>query len=137
MSWIEALTLPLKLPERLIVIAWIGVPLSLTRKEESAKSRTLVVLNCFVPVMAGASPSLTLVAIEKEPPKPAAGWNETPAKRAFTAAMAPLALHTPSLKLELTPLTVAVDKLPAARLERVRVALTVGLSTSLTTMSIR
>ena len=96
-----------------------------------------MLLNCFVPVIAGASPSLTLVAIVKESLKPAAGRNDTPASSAFTEAMAPLALQTPPLKLELTPLTVAVDKLPAAGFERVRVALIVGLSTSLTTMSIK
>ena len=96
-----------------------------------------MLLNCFVPVIAGASPSLTLVAIEKESVNPAAGTKDTPASSAFTEAMAPLALQTPPLKLELTPLTFAVDKLPAAGLERVRVALIFGLSTSLTTMSIR
>lgn len=94
-------------------------------------------LTDFVPVIGAATPSLMLVAMVKEALKLAAGRNDTEAKRAFTVAGVPLAVQTPSRKVELTPSIVAVDKAPAARLERERVAVTMVLSISLTTMSTR
>ena len=48
-----------------------------------------------MPVMAGATPSLTLVAIVKLPLKFAAGVNVTPASSALTSASAPEAVQTP------------------------------------------
>ena len=48
-----------------------------------------------MPVMAGAAPSLTLVAIVKLPLKFEAGENVTPASSALTSAIAPEAVHTP------------------------------------------
>ena len=56
---------------------------------------TAVPVNALVPVMAGATPSLTLVAIEKLPLKFAAGVNVTPASSALTSAIAPEAVQTP------------------------------------------
>ena len=52
-------------------------------------------VNALVPVMAGATPSLTLVAIEKLPLKFAVGVNVTPASSALTSAIAPEAVQTP------------------------------------------
>ena len=61
----------------------------------------------------------------------------SPASSVFTSAIAPLAVHTPAAKVEVTSPEVAVFKLPAARSESVRVTVTLALSTSLTTMSVR
>ena len=58
-------------------------------------SLTAVPVKFLVPVRAGATPSLTLVAMLKLPLKLAVGVKVTPASRALTSAMAPEALHTP------------------------------------------
>ena len=75
----------------------------------------------------------------KLPLKFSAGVKVSPASRTFTSAIAPLALHTPvaALYVEVTAPEVAVLKLPAAALDNVKLAVTAGLSTSLTTMSVR
>ena len=52
-------------------------------------------VNALLPVMAGATPSLTLVAIVKLPLKFAAGVNVSPASSALTSAIAPAAVQTP------------------------------------------
>ena len=49
----------------------------------------------LAPVMAAATPSLTLVAIVKLPLKLAAGVKVRPANKALTLATAPVAVHTP------------------------------------------
>src|SRR5438128_2696094 len=54
------------------------------------------------PVIAAATPSLTLVAIVKLPLKFAAGLKVTPASSALTSAIAPDAVHTPALKVDVT-----------------------------------
>ena len=91
----------------------------------------------LTPVIAGATPSLTLVAMVKLLLKFSAGVKVTPASKALTSAIAPLAVHTPPANVEVTAPEVPVFKLPAATFERVRVAVMVALSTSLATMSIR
>ena len=69
----------------------------------------------------------------------AAGLNVTPASSAFTSATAPVAVHTPvpALYVEVTAPEVAVFNAPAAAFDSVSVAVTFGLSISLTTMSVR
>ena len=52
-------------------------------------------VKALLPVIAGATPSLTLVAIEKLPLKFAAGVSVSPASSALTLAIAPEAVHTP------------------------------------------
>src|SRR5438105_11458469 len=85
-----------------------------------------------ISVIAGATPSLTLVAIVKLLLKFRAGLKVTPASKALTSAMAPLALHTPvpGLEVEVTAPEVAVDRVRAAPLDRVRVAVMLAQSTS-------
>ena len=48
-----------------------------------------------------------------------------------------MAVQTPALKVEVTAPEVPVVRLPAAVLDRVSVAVTVALSTSVATMSVR
>ena len=52
-------------------------------------------VNALLPVIAGATPSLTLVAIVKLPLKFGAGVKVTPASSALTSAIAPEAVQTP------------------------------------------
>ena len=52
-------------------------------------------MKALLPVIAGATPSLTLVAIEKLPLKFAAGVSVSPASSALTLAIAPEAVQTP------------------------------------------
>ena len=61
----------------------------------------------------------------------------TPASKVLTLAMAPLAVHTPPTNVEVTAPDVPVLRLPAATSDRVSVAVTFALSTSLATMLIR
>ena len=91
----------------------------------------------LTPVIAGATPSLTLVAMVKLLLKFWVGVKVTPASRVLTSAIAPVALHTPAANVEVTVPDVPVFKLPAATFDRVRVAVTLALSTSLATMSVR
>src|SRR5262245_17799497 len=93
----------------------------------------------LVPVTAGATPSLTLVAIVKLPLKSWVGVQVSPASNALTFATGPLAVHTPvpTTYVDVTEPDVPVFKLPAAGLDNVSVTVTVGLSTSLTTISVR
>src|ERR1043166_4324733 len=93
----------------------------------------------LVPVTAGATPSLTLVAIVKLLLKFEAGVNVRPASKTLTSARAPLAVQTPvpETYVDVTEPEVPVFKLPAAGLDRVNVAVTLALSASLITMSIR
>ena len=51
------------------------------------------------------------------------------------SAIAPEALHTPTANVEVTAPEVAVVRLPALMSERVNVTVTLGESTSLTTIS--
>ena len=91
----------------------------------------------MLPVIARATPSLTLVAMLKALLKFTAGVKVRPASKVFTFASTPLAVQTPAVNVEVTVPAVAVFKLPAATFDRVKIAVTVGLSTSLITMSIR
>ena len=65
------------------------------------------------------------------------GLKVTPASRVFTSAVAPLAVHTPPTKVEVTAPDVPVVRLPAATSDKVSVTVTVALSTSVTTMLVR
>ena len=58
-------------------------------------SFTGVPVIALLPSTAGATPSLTLVAIVKLALKLRLGVKVTPASRVFTSAVAPLAVHTP------------------------------------------
>ncbi|MBK8341262.1 MAG: hypothetical protein IPK99_15305 [Flavobacteriales bacterium] len=91
----------------------------------------------LLPVTGAATPSLTLVVMLKLELKFKAGTNVTPASKVFTLAIAPLAVHTPALKVEVTAPEVAVVSDPADTFDKVNVAVVVAWSTSLTTMSIR
>ena len=101
-------------------------------------SLTAVTVTFLVPVRAAATPSLTEVAMVKFWSWSAAGVKVTPASRVLTSATAPLALQTPPAKVEVTAPEVAVERVPAAASERVRVAVRVSpLSGSVMTMSVR
>ncbi|MBK8341263.1 MAG: hypothetical protein IPK99_15310 [Flavobacteriales bacterium] len=91
----------------------------------------------LLPVTGAATPSLTLVVMLKLVLKFAAGTKVTPASKMFTLAIAPLAVHTPALKMEVTAPEVAVLNDPTDASDKVSVAVVVAWSTSLTTMSIR
>src|SRR5436190_2145264 len=91
----------------------------------------------LVPVIGAATPSLTLVSIVKLLLKFGAGLNVTPASRVLTSARAPLAVQTPFTKVEVTAPEVAVVRVPAAVFDSVNVAVTLGLSGSVMTISIR
>src|SRR5437660_6986019 len=85
----------------------------------------------LTPVIAGATPSLMLVAIVKLLLKFRAGLKVTPASKALTSAMAPLALHTPGSAehtSELQSRGQLVCRLPPEN-DRVRVAVMLALST--------
>jgi hypothetical protein len=82
-------------------------------------------------------PSLTLVAMLKLLLKLDAGVNVTPANNAFTSASAPLALHTPEMKVEVTEFELLVLSNPAVVFERVKVTVTLALSTSETTKFVK
>src|SRR5687767_6679866 len=97
-------------------------------------SLTAVPVIALLPVVAGATPSDTEVAMLKLPLKSAAGLKVALSSSALTFAIAPLALHTPDAKVEVTPLMVLVVINPAAGLDSVKVAVTLALSISLTTM---
>ena len=58
-------------------------------------SFTAMPVMVLLPVIAAATPSLTLVAIVKLLLKFAAGVKVTPASKVLTSAIAPLAVHTP------------------------------------------
>ena len=64
-------------------------------EDATGASFTAIPVNALVPVMAGATPSLTLVATVKLPLKFAAGENVKPASRALTSAIAPEAVQMP------------------------------------------
>src|SRR5688572_23965907 len=82
-------------------------------------------------------PSLTLVAIVKLVLYSGAGVKMTPASNVFTSAMGPEAVHTPLTKVEVTLPDVPVLRLPAAVVDSVNVAVTLALSASDATMSVR
>jgi hypothetical protein len=67
------------------------------------------------------------------------GLNVTAASSALTLPVAPLAVQTPvaALKLDVTAPDVPVESAPAAGLDSVRVAVTVALSMSVATISVR
>src|SRR5438128_506373 len=93
----------------------------------------------LTPVIAGATPSLTLVAMVKLLLKFRAGLKVTPASKVLTSAIAPLALHTPvpALFVDVTaPAVIYTISLHDA-LPIFRVAVMLALSTSLATMLIR
>src|SRR5438477_196586 len=93
----------------------------------------------LTPVIAGATPSLTLVAMVKLLLKFRAGLKVTPASKALTRSEE----HTSELQSHvklvggLLPDKKTVVRLPAATFDRVRVAVMLALCTSLATMSIR
>src|SRR5438477_525583 len=93
----------------------------------------------LTPVIAGATPSLTLVAMVKLLLKFRAGLKVTPASKADTKTIRLQSSHMPMSYADLcvTAPEVAVVRLPAATFDRVRVAVMLALSTSLATMSIR
>ena len=73
----------------------------------------------------------------KSPLNSALGVKLTPVNKVFTSSVAPLAVQTPvpALYVEVTLPLVAVDKLPAAALESVKVTVKFALSISLATIS--
>src|SRR5688572_23536828 len=89
------------------------------------------------PVSAGATPSETEVAMVKLPLKLSAGLKETPASRALTLAIGPLALQTPPAKVDVTAPEMAVVSTPAAGFDKVSRTATFALSLSLIAMSVR
>ena len=93
----------------------------------------------LVPVIGAATPSETLVAMVKLLLKLEAGVKVNPASKVLTLAIAPVAVQTPvpAIYVEVTAPEVPVFKLPAGGLERVSVAVTLALSTSVITISIR
>ena len=84
-------------------------------------------------------PSLTLVATVKLPLKFKAGVNVNAASKVLTSATAPLAVQTPvpAFQVEVTAPDVPLFKLPAVAFDSVNVAVTVALSMSLMTISVR
>ena len=102
-------------------------------------SFTAVPVKYLLPVKAGAIPSETLVVIVKLPLKFNVGVNVKPASNLFTSAIAPEALQIPvvELNVEVTTPEVAVVKLPAAEFDSVNVAVTLALSTSEMTISVK
>ena len=76
-------------------VAVSGIGWLATAPEITATSLTAVPVMDLEPVTAGATPSLTLVAMVKLPLKLAVGVKVTPARSVLTSAMAPVALHTP------------------------------------------
>ena len=59
-------------------------------------SLTAVPVKLLLPVMAAATPSVTLVAMVKLALKFSVGVKVNPASSVFTLAIAPLAVHTPA-----------------------------------------
>src|SRR4249919_3230172 len=74
----------------------------------------------LMPVTGAATPSDTLVRMVKLVLTLAAVLKVTPASRMLTSAIGPEAVHTPALKVEVTAPEVAVLRVPAAGLDRVR-----------------
>ena len=91
----------------------------------------------LLPVTGAATPSLTLVEMLNPLLKSAAGVKVRLASRVLTSAMAPLADQTPAAKVEVTLPEVPVLRLPAATFDKVKVAVTLTLSRSPMTMSVR
>ena len=114
---------------RRICMAFVAVGLSFTA----------VPVKLLLSVKAGAIPSETLVVIVKLPLKFNVGVNVKPANNVFTLEIAPEALQIPvvELNVEVTTPEVAVVKLPAAEFDSVNVAVTLALSTSEMTISVK
>src|SRR5688572_18417970 len=91
----------------------------------------------LVPLVGAEKPSVMEVAMVKLLLKFSAGVKVTAASSALTPAIAPLAVHTPPTKVEVTPPEDPVDSVPAAGLDSVKVAVMLSPSASATTMSVR
>ena len=91
----------------------------------------------LLPVMGAATPSLTAVLMLKALSKSGAGVKVKAANKVLMSAQAPLAVHTPAAKLDVTAPDVPVFKLPAAAFDRVSVAVRLAWSRSATTISVR
>src|SRR5262245_20846004 len=99
-------------------------------------SFTAMPVKALVPVNGVATPSLTLVAIEKSPLKFAAGLKVNPASSALTSPTAPEAVQTPATSDDVTEPKEPELNVPAAGFDSVSVTVTL-LSTSVTTMLAR
>ena len=71
-------------------------------KSTTGASLTGVSVSALTPVIAGATPSVTLVAIVKLLLKFRAGVKRTPASNVLTLARSPPAVHTPPTNVEVT-----------------------------------
>src|SRR5687768_2021482 len=96
-------------------------------------SLTAARLSVLLKVMGVAFPSEIHVAILSGPLKLDAGSKLTAASNALTLSTAPLAVHTPVAKVEVTPPEVPVVKVPASMLDNVSIAVTIPLAGCLIT----
>ncbi len=133
-----ALSASVSLESTLPVMSLSSLPATASSTATGA-SFTGVPVIALLPVTGAATPSLTLVAMVKLPLKLTVGVKVSPASKVFTSAMVPDAVHTPvpALYVEVTAPDVPVFRLPAAALDKVSVTVTLALSTSLTTISVR
>ena len=106
---------------------------------KTGTSFTAVPVKFLIPVIGDAVPSEILVLTVKLLLKSCVGVKITPASNVLTSAVAPVAVQIPVLetKVDVTKFDVATLKLPATVFDKVNVAVTVALSTSVITISVR